>query len=513
MRSAAKRVSKEVDFPAPVGGWRTDVTLSDMPKDSAAVLDNFFPESTSVRARRGYMQFATGLGSTTVGTILAYNGSDLKLFASAGANIYDITDGGAVSAAVISGLAGDRWSYANFANPAGHWLVGVNGSDTPINFNGAAWGTATAITGTGLTASNLFRVITYRSRLWFLEKNTTKLWYLATSAVGGTANAIEIGSVMKRGGNLIALGVWSVPTYSGITECLCMMSDQGEVIIYQGSDPTTTTDWSLLGTFQIGRPVGDRPLFQVGGDLAIITQDAIVPISQVVKIDRGALLNVSLTKGIGPTWTDAVTSAGTYTGWELIAFPQSRMAIVNVPFPEGAKQFVMNTTTGAWCRFTNIPANTWAVWDDQLFFGGANGIVYKAETGSLDDVAPIDCLMVGAFNRFGTGLSQKQAKLITASLQLGAYTSAWLGVSVDYVTKLPTATGTANNTTVALWGVARWGVDVWAGNTSKRAIANANGVGIAFAPTIRMLIGGNNSYASAGTIIGGSMAFEVGGPV
>lgn len=508
-----RRVSADYDFPAPTGGWRTDVTLSDMPPDAAAIMDNFFPEANKIRARRGNAPYATGLGSGSVNTIIAYNGASLKMFGACGAHIYDITSPGAVGAAAVSGLTNDYWSYTNFTNSGGKWIRLVNGSDTPLLFDGTTWGTSPAITGTGLTTSNLMKVTAYRSRLWFLEKGTTNLWYLGTDAVGGAANVLNVGNVMKHGGNLVAIGVWSIPVYTGINQSLVLVSDQGEIIVYQGSNPADATNWSLLGTFKQGRPIGDRCLLNVGGDLAILTQDAIVPLSQAIKLDRGAIDQGSITAKIAPSWSDAVANCGNVVGWSIVAFPQRRMAIVNVPQTDGTVQFVMNTTTGAWCRFTNIPAFCWETWNDGLYWGGARGTVLKAETGSLDNAAAIDCLAVGAFRRMKGGLPQKQARILSLSLFLGPNSNAFAGISVDYKTAVPTATVAGVPRPVALWDVALWDIALWPGDVNIRRLVSSGAVGIAFAPTIRALISGDNSTTSACDLIGGSIAYEAGAPV
>ncbi|MGO7427357.1 hypothetical protein ACCT09_48375, partial [Rhizobium ruizarguesonis] len=65
------RVSPSKDWIAPIGGWRTDVEMADMPADAAFQLDNFFPEANRVRARYGFLAFATGLGAD-VQTVIPY---------------------------------------------------------------------------------------------------------------------------------------------------------------------------------------------------------------------------------------------------------------------------------------------------------------------------------------------------------------------------------------------------------------------------------------------------------
>ncbi|MGO7279376.1 hypothetical protein ACCT18_29435 [Rhizobium ruizarguesonis] len=594
------RVSPSKDWIAPIGGWRTDVEMADMPKDAAFQLDNFFPEANRVRARYGFLAFATGLGAD-VKTVIPYSGVSNRLFAAAGDKIFDVTAGGAVGAAVVSGQSAAHWSTQQYTNPAGQeYLRLVNGLDTPLLFNGTSWtnnylvGTATLATqnvavknvpytlsffgtgsvtlsgafagvlnGTGVAnrvtltftpvagtltltvagsvtnaqletgavatpyvpstmitgipdSSLLIAVTAYRSRLWFIEKNSTNVWYLATDAVSGTATVLPVGGNMKYGGTLVAINVWTIPVSTGLQQCLVLMSSEGEVIVYQGSDPSSASNWGLIGTFKLGRPLGtDRCMLSVGADLAIMTTDGIVPITKAVQLDRGATSLGAITAKIGPTWRETVAAIGTTSEeWQLASFPARQMAIVNLPSSFGPYQYVMNTETGAWCRFVGITASCWATWQDRLFFGSSDGTVYEAEAGASDNGTAIDALMVGAWNRFGDGLSTKFSKLIGVTAQIGVSTLMYAGISTDYQTKIPTALlSSVENSAAAKWGTAIWGVSKFPGNILARKFASAGAAGAALAPTVRALISGSSASVSEAAVVGGEVLYEKGAPL
>ncbi|NDK54042.1 hypothetical protein [Rhizobium laguerreae] len=594
------RVSPSKDWIAPIGGWRTDVEMADMPKDAAFQLDNFFPEANRVRARYGFLAFATGLGAD-VKTVTPYSGVSNRLFAAAGDKIFDVTAGGAAGTAVVSGQSTAHWSTQQYTNPAGQeYLRLVNGLDTPLLFNGTSWtnnylvGTATLATqnvavknvpytlsffgtgsvtlsgayagvlnGTGVAnrvtltftpvagtltltvagsvtnaqletgaaatpyvpstmitgipdSSLLIAVTAYRSRLWFIEKNSTNVWYLATDAVSGTATVLPVGGNMKYGGTLVAINVWTIPVSTGLQQCLVLMSSEGEVIVYQGSDPSSASNWGLIGTFKLGRPLGtDRCMLSVGADLAIMTTDGIVPITKAVQLDRGATSLGAITAKIGPTWRETVAAIGTTSEeWQLASFPARQMAIVNLPSSFGPYQYVMNTETGAWCRFVGISASCWATWQDRLFFGSSDGTVYEAEAGASDNGTAIDALMVGAWNRFGDGLSTKFSKLIGVTAQIGVSTLMYAGISTDYQTKIPTALlSSVENSAAAKWGTAIWGVSKFPGNILARKFASAGAAGAALAPTVRALISGSSASVSEAAVVGGEVLYEKGAPL
>jgi hypothetical protein len=484
-----------------------------MPKDAAYQLDNFFPESNRVRARYGSNIFASGLGAT-VQTIIPYSGASNKLFAAAGTKIFDITSGG-VASSVVTAQTGARWSVQQYTNSGGSFLRLVNGLDTPLLYDGTTWST-TAITGTGLTPSNLSVVIAYRSRLWFIEKNTTKIWYLATDAVSGAATAFPVGGSMKFGGVLVGMGVWTIPLQNGIQQCLVLMSSEGEILVYQGSDPTTASGFSLMGTFKVGHPLGyDRCFLNVGADLAIMTTDGIIPITKAVSLDRGATDLGAITAGIAPTWLQTVSDQGIISDeWQLTGFARRRMAIVNLPETAGPYQYVMNTETGGWCRFYGLASTCWGTWQDRLFFGRADGNVCEAEVGSNDTGNPIDCLMVGAWQAYGDSISPKYSTMIGANLQQGAQTTFYLGVSADYSVTVPAALSNLLPTAkAAKWDVSLWDASYFAGTTLGKQYATATAPGVSLAPVIRALISGDSTSISEAGVIGGTVLFQKGSPI
>ena len=48
------------------------------------------------------------------------------------------------------------------------------------------------------------------------------------------------------------------------------------------------------------------------------------------------------------------------------------------------EQHVINLNTGAWCRFTNIRAHCWGLFNGRLYFGSDNG-VFLFDEGYADN--------------------------------------------------------------------------------------------------------------------------------
>jgi hypothetical protein len=126
---------------APTGGVNARDAWANMPPTDAIVLDNWFPTPSYVAIRNGSQTWATGLTTSPVETVAAYNGTtQRKLFGIAGGSIFDCTAEGTVGAAAVTGLTSSRWQAANFNAGGGNVLLGMDGLDAPLRYDGNVQG-------------------------------------------------------------------------------------------------------------------------------------------------------------------------------------------------------------------------------------------------------------------------------------------------------------------------------------------------------------------------------------
>jgi hypothetical protein len=200
------QVAVPKNFPAAVGGLNRRDGLADMSDIDALILDNVIPRPNWVELRNGYTSFATGMPES-VRSLMEWAGpSTRKLFAVSDDSFYDISTGGAVGAPDVTGLNSSDWQWINFSTSGGNFLFAVSGSDDPQNYNGTAWATTPAITG--VTAADLIYVAQWKSRLWFVEKNSKRAWYLPVNSIGGAATQLDLGPQFKMGGYLVGIGIF-----------------------------------------------------------------------------------------------------------------------------------------------------------------------------------------------------------------------------------------------------------------------------------------------------------------
>jgi hypothetical protein len=499
----ARQVSTTESLPAPVGGWNARDALGEMNAVDAVVLTNLVPYPTWVALRQGYTNYATGLGGQ-VNTVMGYSGPSMqKMFGASGANIYDVTAGGAVGAAVQSGLTNDQWQFVNFENTGGAYLYLVNGADAPRYFDGAAW---TSPSITGVTAANLVHVNSHKGRLWFVEKNTLNAWYLAPAAISGAATQFNLSGIAQRGGYLQAMGTWTLDAGYGIDDYAVFVTSNGEVIVYRGTDPTSATTWSLVGVWWLGSPIGRRCLMKYKGDLLIITQDGLYPLSGYLQSSR-LDPKVALTNKIEYAVSVAVSLYAANFGWQVQQFPAENLLILNVPIALGQQQqYVMSTLTGTWCNFTGWNANCWELWKDGLYFGG-NGVVGKAWSGFSDNGNNVVGLGTQAFNYFNSPGRQKRFTMMRPVIQTNGYPGVSANMNVDFNLQTTLSPISIPPSVFGVWDSGLWNSAIWSpGVAVQKAWQGATGVGYCGAPQIQ--IASNSVLAQW---IETDVVFEVGG--
>lgn len=477
---ARQQIVTGQSIPAPVGGWDAVSALADMPEDRAIVLDNWFPSTGDVRVRRGF-QVHAGCGEDPVESLMPYNAvttAGAKLFAAMDTDIYDVTASGAASS-VVSSLTNARWQHTNFTTPAGKFLWICNGADSPRHYNGSVWATP-SLTVSTFSGADIINVNAHKNRLWFVFKDSTVAGFLATGAVAGSVTNFELGGLFTRGGHLVAMATWTRDGGAGEDDLAVFISSRGQCAVYAGTDPSTAADWLLIGVYDVGAPIGYRCFTKVGGDLALVNIDGVLPLSKGLQSDRGAAASVAITANINNAMNEAARSYKDNFGWELTPYAKGTMAILNVPIQENdtQHQYVMNTLTGAWCRFTGMNANCWAVFRDRLFFGGNVGLVMEADQTGLDLDEPIDAVGQGAYNYYKSNGQLKQWKMVQPLLTTDSGARPAIGISTDFQDNVSLGTPSAAGTVSALYDTAVWDTDSYA--TDNRSVTDwtgLNGVG------------------------------------
>ena len=445
-------------LPAPVGGWNARDSLANMEATDAVTLENWFPSVSSVNLRGGYTQFATGI-SGQVETLMTYSsGSSNKLFAIANGSIYNVTAGGAVGAAVVTGLTNSKWEYVNITTAGGSFLVAVNGVDQALLYNGTTWSNPSI---TGVSSADFDNVTLFKNRLWFVQHNSLKAWYLPVNSIGGAAEAFDLTSIAKLGGSITSFGAWTIDAGYGVDDNLVFVTSNGEIIVYRGTDPSSASTWALIGVWQLGAPVGHRCILKWGGDILILSLDGLLPLAQALQSSR-LDPRVALSDKIQGAITEVTSTYQNNFGWQILYYAKRNALFINVPIAVGQQQqFVMNTITKAWCNFTGWNANCWTIYNDEPYFGG-NGFVGLAwDDNYIDNTSSITANALQAFNYYGSRGVKKYFTRARPSLFTDGVPSTFVGMNVDFQIADTTAALSFAPNSYALWDSARWDTGVW----------------------------------------------------
>lgn len=505
MRQAPVRQVSRVDtIPAPIRGINALDSIAAMPKGFALVLRNMYAQPFGCQVRRGFRKHVTAGIVGDVQTLMTHNGNmGDTLFAFAGTSMYDVTAPNVSAVSKLSGLTNAQWEHINFSNAAGVHGLAVNGADNMVwvQPNGAVT-TISAGDGSGNTISGvdpkaLTHIYSHQKRVWFVEKNSSRGWYLPPDQITGIAKSFDFGPLWTRGGILNQIITWSVDDGDGSDDLLLAISSEGQISFYRGLDVEDASSWALQGVYYAGAPVGRRSAVRVGGDVALLCELGIVKVSNLLKSTKVNPVQDNEAAYIQQILSAIVSEFRDEFGWQLFVFPAANMFMINAPASQATSfQFVLNDVNKAWSEFIGYNANCWELHKQLPFFGGFQA-VYRAWEGTTDDATVMGdgTVIQGdavrfeaqtAFDYFNTLGQQKHFKMIRPTiLSSGAFTIN-MSVNTDFVFNSPTSPSAFNALTPGVWDEDTWDSAIWEGGLlTFKNWQSANGIGTAAA--IRLL--------------------------
>lgn len=520
------RIVKSESIPAPIKGLNTRDPLAAMDPMHAIQLTNFVCTPQGLAVREGYREYASGMPGT-VRTLMAYRAplsSNNRMFAFSGGNVYDITAGGAVGAPVVSGLTGTDVETVTLTATGTTFLIAATGSDAVRHYNGSSWVTWTNVAPaspaapgeiTGVNPATLRGPVVHQRRLWFVQKNSSSAYYFPVNSAGGAAVEFNFGPLFSRGGSLQALATWSPDSGTGMQNQLVAVSSVGDIVIYEGTDPSSPSTWRLAGVWQAGAPVGNRCFLEYGPDVLYLSQDGLLPLSVYLRAESAS---AAITDVIRPTITELVVSQGALQGWQLHNVFRKNLILINVPQadPTANLQLVLNTTTGGWSLFSGIEAQHWLSYNNNEYFAGTGGKVYQGFFGYRDKASttgtggnPYVSTAQSAFNYFEDRARQKRFTMARPNL-LSTTTAPLVNVSVntDFNINYVDTVISTPPVSASTWDASLWDAALWAGGLVNFNVwQSANGVG--YAQSTALTIGVKSETYWLAT----DLVYEVGGMV
>jgi hypothetical protein len=513
-----------------------------MKPEYAISLVNVIAEAYGMRSRKGYTEWANNIpGSGEIGTMLSYYPATAvpvpaalpaqmdvartmivsraskagpppgTLFAARDNSLYDVTAGGPgpwTAEAVVNG-GSPLWYGVNYQNVAGSFLVICNDAGGYAIYDGTDWampiaGDGTAGTISGVDPADLAFVTTWKKRLWFIENDSTRAYYLPVGQITGIVKEFDFGEQFKHGGKLAALASWTVDGGDGMDDHLVGVSSQGDVVIYKGNDPDIAEAFQVHGSWYVGPlPAGRRQVTAWGGDVHILSQFGMVPVSKLLTATSiSAEAQMNLTHLIDPFIARLMQDYAGLRGWSILDGSKEELVLVGIP-KEAAKfggQFLaFKTTTQSWTRFSGT-TYTHIINIGQLMYAGTtDGRVVRAFDGPLDNVLiganagqAIPCQVTPAYQSMGSPALQKRFILVRPSFLSTVTPKLTMQILTDYGAPKPPIVPTLPEILQSRWDEALWDQDVWSGIQEPiREWLGATGKGFAATAQLDYSCGGD----------------------
>ena len=425
----------------PYGGLDLVSPIDNMDPAFALELVNVFPGAGAPTVRLGYDQFADISVSTPIHllTPLQLKNGTQQLIACTNNKIYSTSTSGVVTDITGSTTpsSGD-WQTVTYANN----LYLCNGVDNAQVYTGT--GTCSDLTFTGVSLSDLINVTAHKERLYFIEKNSSKLWYggLQVTGTGGTPTltSFDLQYVFTKGGYAVGLGSYSNSANVAAQDYFWACSSEGEIVFYNGTYAGDFTTWGLVARYYIGKPLGYRAFVRVNNDVWVITEQGIVPISGLFQSDPEAALNI-VSQKVNPLISEYASQTPFDHQWAGFFWPQGRRVYISIPTTgTGCKFLVYAIDTKGWTQFqmySDEHCLSSCLFAGKPFYGSSTGLIWQGETGQADAVTSTDSQSIAysgrtAFSFYGSRGNYKAFKDIRPIIRTKRGITLNLGLDVDF---------------------------------------------------------------------------------
>lgn len=517
-------------LPAPVGGLNTVSAGSAMPVSDCLQGWNLIASELGLRSRLGYREWVTDLDGEAR-TVIPFTGSAKsgaadRLFQTTPSGIWDVSASSNAPEFVLSfasavGESGYGISHA-LVTSAGHFLFYADEVNGLHRYSESAdtWEAVTQGTGAGQIAGvnpeNIVFVTVFKGRVWLVERDTARAWYLPAGAIAGTAQPFEMGQNFRAGGPLVGLWNWTYDGGAGLDDSLVAISGGGDVAIWQGTDPASAATFGLKGVWSLGGspPAGRRIATDFGGDVVILSRLGLLPLSRLVAGEVNK--DTYFTAKIANLFNQLMLTRASMLGWSLRLHPEDNALLVTVPtFPgQATEQLVMALAGRAWFRYRDLPIYSCEVWAGKLYFGTVDGRTCVND-GYVDGVmlsdpaafAPVQWSLLSAYTNLGS-VRQKQVQILRPTLLSESAAPSYEvrpQYHYDFTEISPvSATGGGSGT----WDGSTWDEDVWSGEyQASQQVRGGVGLGIDMAVAIRgtavartVLVGIDVMYTQGGLL-------------
>ena len=272
-------------IPAPSGGLNRAIPVHTLPQQFAAE-SSFVPtEIGLVAIKTAHNRAVLQDTSDRITTLIPFVGSataSSKLFAHVAGqsftNVASFIDSDDATASVSTSISVSasplRYDYIEINNR----LIMVGGgcaSSPPLTYTNASAFESWSATASGDSILNMWGINHFKSRIYCWPYDETEFFYGSTDAVFGTLEPFSLRNVTEGARRITTFFGMTRDGGSGPDDFATFIMDNGQVVVYQGSDPGDANNWSLVGVYQIGNPLGRNCAVNFGQQTAVMCDDDI----------------------------------------------------------------------------------------------------------------------------------------------------------------------------------------------------------------------------------------------
>lgn len=425
-------------WPLPMAGMFSQAKTAHVQGAVAEVVENLWSDGIALRVRDGYRSLNV---APELRQRIAFE------FSASPHYIQIYADRAAASGASIVRNFPNRVMAAQLSAN----VVMADGAGVPLRYDGATIQIAGFFRHASETATlNLAAmdgVIAHHDRIYLWSTSHTgecEFWY--GDQVGGVTGPLRrfpLGRLGNVRGQIMTMWSFSVDAGDGANDVLVILTKAGQVIAYEGFDPSDPLDWRLHGRYQAAPPLSRFSCCSVGPDCYVLTQGGVLSLHSIMRLGAPAI-SAPLTRAIRGEIAAAVDRNQDADTWQIITDPMGAFVLINVPDGEARHvQYVFGFEAQGWFRWSIPHARDWHAMVDSLQFTAEDGTLASwGEPG--DDEAPIEWSYSSSWVRLRKGsyiACIRPSVIATGSLSLSVAVLSDFGeTSVDLTERWQTIT-------------------------------------------------------------------------
>lgn len=244
---------------------------------------------------------------------------------------------------------------ATFGTISGYVVI-ADGNGKPVTYNDDGFSISGFTATEGPTPALCDGIVCHHDRV-YLWQTGGPLEFLVgdVGAITGPMTRFPLGRLGNITGSMLCAISLTVDAGHGMNDLLCVITTTGQMIIYEGLDPTDEQDWRLTARIKGAAPLGPRAFCQIGSDAWMLTSQGPVSIGQAVRESVLALVS-DVARPIADDIASLVRAGP--AEWQMFTADDGSMVVINRYADGAAQQFIYYLDSRAWGT-ADFPARDW----------------------------------------------------------------------------------------------------------------------------------------------------------